>query len=108
MTEHYIPKAKPEPIDNTELVTQFRASGGNILHLRPHVKGERGTTFAFVRQGSRITFSTAVQHRGDEFTKKKGTKVAIEHFLAGKTVTLPLPNEFCPVRQLKRFYNYFY
>lgn len=81
---------KPDPIDNTELVEQFRAEGGRIFHALPYNSGRRGVTFAFKLKGGRIEFATAVQHRNDTFTKKIGTKTAIEHFHAGRTVFLPL------------------
>lgn len=84
------PEPKPEPIDNTELVEQFRAEGGRIYHALPYHSGRRGVTFAFKVKGGRVEFATAVQHRNDTFTKKIGTKTAIEHFHAGKTVFLPL------------------
>ncbi len=82
-------KIRPEPINNTELVTEFGTEGGRILHIRPS-DGNRGMTFAYKRKGGRVTFSTSVQHRHDEFTKKMGTKLAIEHFHDGKTVSLPI------------------
>lgn len=109
MPDHAIPnRVKPEPIDNTEAVNQFRLSGGHILHIRPGFNDERGITIAFIRRGSRITFSTAVQHRSDAFTKKMGTKTAIEHFLAGNTVTLPLRNSFSAVTALRSLAGWFF
>ena len=87
-------KVKPEPIDNTDLVNAFRADGGGILHVRPSVpfmgsKSARGVTIAYRLKGSRVEFATAVQHGSDDFTKKIGTKTAIEHFRAGKAITMP-------------------
>lgn len=84
--------AKPvkQHIDNTELVTRFRAEGGGLFHIRPRRHEDRGMTVAFKLKNSRLTFSTAVQHRSDSFTKKIGTKTAIEHFDAGQTVTIPI------------------
>lgn len=76
-------------IDNTELVTRFRAEGGGIFHIRPEKPQDRGITVAYKMKNSRITFATAVQHRDDSFTKKIGTKTAIEHFDAGQVVTAP-------------------
>jgi len=81
---------KPEPIDNTQLVTDFRTNGGQIFHVRPDKFGRRGTTFAFVQRGRRFELATAVQHSSDDFTKKLGTKTAIEHFNNGKTIFVPL------------------
>lgn len=90
MTEGQIPNEPVEEIDNTELVETFRAEGGRLYHARPFGSGRRGVTFAFKIKGSRIEFATAVQHRNDTFTKKVGTRTAIEHFHAGKTVFMPL------------------
>lgn len=86
---------RPEPINNTELIAGFRAEGGNILHIRPRPgkHGEvtsRGMTIAYMVKSGRIIVSTSVQHRNDPFTKKIGTRTAIEHFRDGKTVVLPL------------------
>lgn len=89
MTEGQIPNETVE-IDNTELVETFRSEGGRLYHARPYGSGRRGVTFAFKIKGSRVEFATAVQHRNDTFTKKIGTKTAIDHFHAGKTVLLPL------------------
>lgn len=94
MTEGQIPNETVEEIDNTELVETFRAEGGRLCHARPFGSGRRGVTFAFKIKGSRIEFATAVQHRNDTFTKKVGTRTAIEHFHAGKTVFMPLGNLF--------------
>lgn len=85
---------KPEPIDNTELVQQFREQGGQILHLRPmHLLHgwTRGMTAAYVVKGNRMILATSLVHAVDHFAKKNGTKTAIEHFLSGKVVTLPIP-----------------
>lgn len=79
-----------EPIDNTELVKEFRAKGGRILHIRPGHGNTRGLTVAYVVKGGRIEMATGCQHRNDDFTKKMGTKTSIEHFNAGKTVHLPV------------------
>ena len=78
---HEIPvKVKPEPINNTDLVNKFRAEGGGIFHVRP-VFSRRGVTIAYRLKSSRVEFATAVQHGADDFTKKIGTKTAIEHLL---------------------------
>lgn len=94
-------KPEREQINNKEAVGQFRATGGRILHFRPSFVRSRGFSVAFVHKGGRITFSTALQHRADDFTKKMGTKTALEHFLEGKTVTLPLGNAECPINALR-------
>lgn len=84
---------KPEPIDNTDAVAAFRAEGGHIVHQLPVRLGNgswtRGVTFAFKLKGGRVQIATAVQHRADVFTKKIGTKTALEHFYDGQVITLP-------------------
>jgi hypothetical protein len=77
-----------EKIDNTELVSTFHAEGGRVVHVRPD-HGKRSMTVAYKLKGSRIEFATSVQNRHDTFTKKIGTKLAIEHFHQGKTVIFP-------------------
>lgn len=90
---------KKPPVNNTELVEQFRASGGHILHIRPKKPNKhrayptRGMTAAFVVKGARITLATSLAHPNDDFCKKDGTKTAIEHFLDGRVVTLPIPRD---------------
>jgi len=86
-------KEKAPRIDNTEAVLAFRAKGGRILHVHPE-GFLRGVTFAFVAKGNRITFATGVQHTKDAFTRKIGTKTAIEHFNEGKVVVLPFIGRF--------------
>ncbi len=84
-------KPRPEPINNTELVTRFRAEGGQILHIRPDNGTRlRGMTIAYKVKGRRVETATACQHGADDFTKKVGTKIAIQHFDEGKTVILPI------------------
>lgn len=90
---------KPPRFDNKDLVTQFRAGGGQILHIRPQRAGlrairktgwTRGMTIVFIQRTGRIEVATSIAHRHDSFTKKTGTKMAIEHFLAGKTIFFPV------------------
>lgn len=84
---------KLPPIDNTELVAQFRDVGGQIFHLPAGRLRKKGVTFAFVARNNRMEVATALQHSNDCFAKKMGTKTAIEHFREGKTVHLPLQGD---------------
>lgn len=86
-----------EKINNTEAVEAFRAEGGGIIHLNPNDTFTRGVTFAYIHKGNRLTFSTAVQHKNDTFTKRIGTKTALDHFHEGKTVTLPINSFVNPI-----------
>ena len=79
-----------QKIDNTELVNDFHAEGGRIMHMRPTKWLPRVFTVAYILKSGRIEFATAVTHKNDNFTKKVGTKLAIEHFKAGQVARLPL------------------
>ena len=97
------PAPKPEPINNSKLVEAFRAEGGEIYHLRPDNILGRGITFAYKQKRNRIEIATAVQHGDDDFTKKIGTKTAIERFNAGRTIFLPLARGNHAVHFLRMF-----
>lgn len=96
-------------IDNTELLA---SSGLRILHVRPYefqfgsIKQtvHNGMTLAYKINRRTIEVATAVCHRVDTFTKKVGTKTAIEHFQAGKTILVPIiDNE--PLETLRRMFG---
>lgn len=95
-------KVKVDPINNTALVEEFRNEGGRIVHVRetPH---NRGVTFAYRVRGRRIEIATALTHSVDTFTKKVGTKTAIEHFRAGKTIFLPFGKDATVAASLTYF-----
>lgn len=100
-------KVIPEPINNTKLVEDFRAAGGRILHINPTKRpGRKGRcmTIAFVPHNGRVEVATSITHRNDCFTKKIGTKLAIEHFQAGKTVFLPINVKGCTQALAETFY----
>lgn len=79
--------AKPY-INNTELVTQFRAEGGRLFHIHPAPQ-RRGMTIAYRERSGHVEVATAITHRADCFEKKIGTKTAIEHFNAGRVISVP-------------------
>lgn len=97
-----ITKPVKEKIDNTALVEGFRARGGRILHINRN--NQRNMTLAFIPKSNRIEVATAVTHSNDTFTKKIGTKTAIEHFNEGKTVFLPLREKHVISELLGMFY----
>lgn len=92
---------KPAPINNTDLVKDFRGVGGSIVHCQSRDRKGKSVTFAFVAKRNRVEVATAVTHTNDSFAKKMGTKTAIEHFKEGKTITLPMNNSGGPVRLFK-------
>lgn len=105
-----VAKEPREVIDNSEIVNAFRKIGGTVLHLAPmrRCTGKsytRGMTAAFVVKSGRIQIATSIQHRNDVFTRKLGTRTAIEHFNAGKTIDLPLASKDLIVFTLKRALN---
>lgn len=84
-----------EKINNTKLVDEFKAIGGKILHFNGK---RRSMTVAFIPKNGRVEIATAITHRNDTFTKKIGTKLAIENFHEGKIINLP----FCSRRHITR------
>lgn len=105
MTEDRKPKTLKPLINNEELVTNFRARGGRVLHVHPEGQS-RGVTFAYVDKGSRIEIATGCQHSGDDFTRKIGTQQAINHFNDGKTVFLPKDRSVSPTYFLTSLIRY--
>jgi hypothetical protein len=93
---------KREPINNAEIVEQFRDGGGRILHIRPNAR-RRGVTIAYVPKGRRVEIATAVTHTNDCFAKKVGTKTAIEHFRDGRTIVLPISEGRTAFDAVERF-----
>jgi hypothetical protein len=82
---------KPEPaprIDNGPLLAE---TGLRIVHFNRVEEGGRSMTVAFKTTGSLVEVATAITHPSDAFTRKLGTKTAVEAFLAGKTVRIPMP-----------------
>lgn len=80
--------AKPEPINNKKLL---ETSGVRVVHTQGMFGGRR-VTVAYKQPfgpGGVIEISTAIANPHDVFSKKEGTKLAVERFLAGKTITVP-------------------
>lgn len=76
-----------EKIDNSKIVDEFRQIGGKILHVQG---SNRSMTLAFIPKNGRVEVATSIVHRNDTFTKKIGTKLAIESFHSGKFIALPI------------------
>jgi hypothetical protein len=91
-TPAWTPKPSREKIDNTQLL---KDTGLRILHIRknsrdfPDNTAVRDMTIAFREGNSVIEIATAVVHPSDCFTRKIGTKLAVEAFLAGRTIHVP-------------------
>lgn len=93
------PKAKEKKasgigIDNSDLLKE---TGLRVIHLNPKMgsydgPNHNGMTIAFRvtgRNSNTIEIATAVNHPKDSFTKKIGTKLAVERFKSGRTVHVP-------------------
>lgn len=91
------------PINNSEAVEAFRKKGGRILHYQG--RRFKGVTIAFIRGGKTIEIATSVVHPSDVFTKKVGTKNAIERFNDGRTVVLPIFSNWDSVPFLRAIWN---
>lgn len=94
------PAKEPVPrIDNTSLLHE---SGLRIIHFPPDMTrregsaARKGFTVAYRphddKSGGKtvVEISTSLCKRGDTFSKKMGTKTAVENFLKGKTIFVPL------------------
>ena len=83
-------KAKHEKIDNTQ---RIKDAGVRIRHFhttdRFGYPRMRDLTVAFKEGRNTIEIATAVVHPSDCFSRKMGTKTAVENFVAGKTVLIP-------------------
>ena len=84
------PEAEPQP-NNGELLA---ANNLRIVHIRANpVRGTPDMTVAFRvphRNSRTMEIATAVVHPKDYFARKVGTRTAIEAFLAGRTVRIPV------------------
>ena len=91
---------------NGELLAEH---GLNVVHFRPAEEYHNGMTVAFKTVGRNakvIEVATALVHPLDKFTRKIGTRTAVEAFLSGRTILLPIPTflrKESPVNVL-RFY----
>ena len=94
-------------IDNTELLA---STGLRVVHVNNRV------TVAYRVLGSRtMEIATAVCHEKDVFSRRVGTKQAVENFQAGKKIIVPMAIDFAdwdqayylgPVSTIKEmFYN---
>ena len=84
-------KAPREHIDNTQLL---KDTGLRVRHIRSTVNGlnsssTRDVTIAFRDGNNVLEIATSVVNPVDCFSRKVGTKLAVENFLAGKTVRVP-------------------
>jgi hypothetical protein len=89
-------------VSNGDLLAEHNL---RVVHLSG---GERQMTVCFrepYRGAEIIEVATALTHRRDRFTRKVGTKTAIEHFLAGKTIILPKDKELSPVDQVFHYFE---
>lgn len=80
-------------INNTALLAS--APGVKVVHVRPDGNSpklrRKALTVAFRQnhKGHNIEIATAVVNPNDAFSRKIGTKLAVENFLDGKTTTIP-------------------
>lgn len=90
---------KEEPTNIGELL---KANGLGVFHVRPKnddtfetltgIPARRAMTIVYKqphRNARVLEIATAVLHPLDDYTKKVGAKLAIDNFLAGKTVLIP-------------------
>lgn len=79
----------PELPPNGELL---KANELRVMHFRPN-RTHRGFTIAYKRKNRNVVeIATSIVHTNDTFTKKVGTRLAVEAFVAGRTTYLPIPS----------------
>lgn len=111
MTEFVKPvKNVREKINNT---AALKESGLTIVHMnapfmRDGKKLYRAMTVAYEQiNKSHLKISTSVTHKADTFTKKVGTKIALENFKKGNTVVIPLASGNIEIaEQLRNMFGY--
>lgn len=85
------PKEEKVKIDNTQILAD---TGLRVIHFNRIDFNDRSMTLAYKGTDRLVEIATAVTHPNDRFCRKIGTKTAVEAFLAGKTVRLPVPREW--------------
>jgi hypothetical protein len=76
----------PEP-NNGEMLVKH---GLRVMHFRPN-EHQAGMTVAYQQTNrNTIQVATAIVHPFDTFTKKVGTRLAIDNFVGGQTAYLPI------------------
>jgi hypothetical protein len=100
------PKAVAEPkVNNGELLAKH---GLQVMHFHPGI-GLPGMTVAYrvpFRSSNVLEIATAITHPNDTFTKKIGTRIAVEAFVAGRTAYVPIVHKKKPASlTLKHYFN---
>lgn len=96
-------------INNTELLA---TSGLRVVHVHDTPRygcSHSGMTVAY-RTGGRgmrtVEISTSICSPRDTWTRKEGTKLAVEHFLAGHTIRLPVIRHEGVVGTIRGFFSF--
>lgn len=104
-----VEKTKKEVINNAKLLEE---SGLRVVHILPINDypgvSHGGMTIAYrpTARGMRtVEISTSVCSPRDTWTRKNGTKLAIEHFLAGHTLRIPVFRALGVVGTIKSFFH---
>lgn len=69
-------------------------TGLRIIHINKVDTGGRSVTIAYKGTSALVEIATAVTHPDDVFTRKVGTQKAIEAFVAGRTIRVPVPRDW--------------
>lgn len=93
-------------IDNTQLLAD---TGLKIVHIMPDDDEDRlkigtryGMTVAFRGSGNPvIEIATALRKEGDVFNRRIGTRTAVQNFLNGHTIHVPIDKRIGIVDSLK-------
>lgn len=113
-----VTKEEQESVNIGELLKQH---GLGVFHVRPDTRDpmlesitgfplKRAMTIVYklpTRGARTLEIATAILHPSDDYTKKVGAKIAIDNFLAGKTVLVPRKyRRSSPVLSLREMFGY--
>lgn len=107
LAKEIVTQPNPTPVAKSNNGELLKLHNLKIIHFRP-TDHHPGVTIAFQHTNKNVVeVATAVVHPFDTFTKKVGTKLAIENFIGGRTVFLPIRRDYgvrSTVMETLRFY----
>ncbi len=101
LNEHGLAVMHVRPIQYTRMQRAVNELTGRTSYYRPMT-----VVYRVPKRGDRvIEIATAVLHPLDDYSKKVGAKIAIDNFLAGKTVLIPRQPKESPVLTLRAMFG---
>jgi hypothetical protein len=100
------PTAEEIVVNNGELLAFHDLK---VVHIHPsQYRKTRGMTIAYQQVNRNVLeIATSIVHPFDTFTKKTGTRLAVEAFVAGRTTYIPIRHEFDKNKAINSLRFYF-